>query len=132
MRAYIDSNIFIYHALMHRQLFKPCKRILEDVLEGNLDAFTSVLTLTEVYHVISKETDGDKAEQAINAILSLPLEVKDMHISTVILAMRKSENLQIFDRIHLTTAEEYQADCILTNDSDFEKTNLKIIRPIDY
>lgn len=132
MRAYIDSNIFIYYALRHRELFEPCKRILGDIVNGRLDAFTSVLALTEVYHVISKETERDKAERAINAILSLPIEVKDIFVSTFLLVMRRSENLQVFDSIHLTVAEEYQADCVITNDSDLEKGNLEVVRPIDY
>lgn len=52
---YVDANIFIYVLLAHPRLLMPCKRFLEKVERGTIQAIASPLMLDEVAYKIIVE-----------------------------------------------------------------------------
>ncbi|MEK6878990.1 MAG: type II toxin-antitoxin system VapC family toxin, partial [Nanoarchaeota archaeon] len=51
---YLDANIFIYAVLDNKEKGQFCKKLLEQVGIGKINAGTSVLTWDEVIHSLKK------------------------------------------------------------------------------
>ena len=61
MRAFIDSNIFIYAAQAHREFGEGSIKIARDIEKGRLEAYTTSLNLSEVAEVIQRYDSKDTA-----------------------------------------------------------------------
>ena len=61
MRTYIDSNIFLYAVLYDDERAQRCRKVLSEIVDGKLEAVTSVLTWDEFTHVVEKVLDRPSA-----------------------------------------------------------------------
>jgi len=48
--AFIDTNIFLYNSLQIQKYLKSCKNFLSRIESGEINGFTSVLVLNEVWY----------------------------------------------------------------------------------
>lgn len=134
--SYIDINVFIYWLGNHPAYGeKSCNWIekIENAPPGKY--VTSVLTLYEILVIIAGLTGGSLKdstfiERLIDSIMSLkglmiePLRLEDL---TRGVNLMREYRLDYEDSLHLATALRKNVKEIISNDKDFDKTNLSRI-----
>lgn len=135
MRAFIDSNIFIYAAQAHPKFGKACKIIMEDIESRKIDATTSVLNIAEVGEVLDRNVSRKDAANVIGLLLALPMDIEDIVKEHEIdaLSIFSTSKANYFDTIFIALMKEKFIDTIITNDSHFEEIKgIKVIKPLNY
>jgi hypothetical protein len=132
--SYVDVNIFVYwlgnHPLLGKAAYKWIKKI-ENATKGKY--VTSSLTLYETLVIIAGLTgrslkDKRLVEDVINAMVHLkglliaPLKPEDF---TQAVKLMKEYDIDYEDSIHLTVALRKGVKEIVTNDKDFDGTQLR-------
>ena len=123
MRYYFDANVFAYYALREPPYFERCLKILQKVMAREVEGIVSIQTLGEVYNVVRKLKGFEAAEEATQAILSMPVEFMgaDPAIFVHSRELARRNLLSIWDAMHLASALRASADVFVTNDADFKK-----------
>lgn len=121
---YIDSNVFLYPILYQGKKTDNAKKILKEMVNGDIACATSSLTLDEVIWVIMNETHREKALQIGKDIMTLPnlkiLDVTNKHILLSISLMEKYKKLRPRDAIHLAVCTTAGIFRFITDDADFD------------
>lgn len=125
---YLDSNVFIYPALYEGEKADQAAELLKDIVAGEERAATASLTIDEVVWILSKEASREEALKEGERLLMLPnlriLEVSGETIATALGHMQKHRKLSPRDAIHLATATDHGIYTIITDDTDFEDTDV--------
>lgn len=135
MKVFIDSNIFIYAAQAHPKFGESCKKILEDIESGKLEAITSVLNIAEVTEFIDRNEDRKASISVLELLLALPMDVecvvKEHEVDALsIFSLSKATYI---DTVFVAVMKEKFIDTIITNDSHFKDIKgIKVIKPLDY
>lgn len=120
---YLDSNVFIYPLLYQGKKADNAKKILSEMVDGDISCATSALTLDEVMWVIMNETNREKALQIGKDIMTLPnlriLDVTNEHIMQSITLMEKYKKMKPRDAIHLAVCTTAGIFRFITDDDDF-------------
>ncbi len=123
MKRYIDSNIFLNALLKEKKEKENAVKIIENIVSGKMEAFTSALTWDEITYVLKKFFGKEIAEKQGSKFLKMPnLEL----ISTTKDIITKSQEIFVKyqinprDAIHAASAMSINAD-IISEDSDFDK-----------
>ena len=135
MRAFIDSNIFIYAAQAHPKFGKACKKIVEDIESRKIEATTSVLNVAEVAEVIDRNVDRKASINVVELLLALPMDIEDVVKEHEIdaLSIFALSKANYFDTVFAAVMKEKFIDTIITNDSHFEEIKgIKSIKPLNY
>ncbi len=122
---YIDANVFVYY-LLHQESDK--KRIaaadlLSKVVDGSLQAATSVLTWDEIMWVLRKRIGKDAAVIEVAKFLEFPnLRFLDVKESTISISQYvvKEYGIDPRDAIHIACCIENSIGEIISDDSDFD------------
>jgi predicted nucleic acid-binding protein len=122
IRAYLDTNVFLY-ALGQDSRFKaPCRRIVQAVAEGELAGETSVLTLQELVHQRRRRGDGyaiDRGREV--AAVCGALHPVDYAVSLDALRLvEEHPRLGTGDAFHAATALAHDLDVLISADADFD------------
>lgn len=128
-KVFIDTAPIIYYIEGHPEFGRHVKKVVEAFQSGQIKAYSSVITITEV---ISKPISDGKEELA-DRFINFLKHGKNFEIISItdLIAERagrlKGEYafLRALDAIQLSSAIEIGADAFLTND-----TKLKSIREI--
>lgn len=135
MRAFIDSNIFIYAAQAHPEFGKSCKKILQDIESRKIQATTTVLNIAEVAEFIDRNENRKASINVIELLLALPMDIEDVVKEHEIdaLSIFSTSRANYFDTVFVAVMKEKFIDTIITNDSHFEDVKgIKVIKPLDY
>lgn len=135
MRAFIDSNVFIYVAQAHPEFGEACKKILKDIELRNIEAVTSVLNIAEVAEFIDRNENRKAATNVVELLLALPMDIEDVVKEHEIdaLSIFSTSKASYFDTVFVAVMKEKFIDTIITNDSHFEDVKgIKVIKPLDY
>ena len=135
MRAFIDSNVFIYAAQAHPQFGEACKKILQDIESGKIQATTTVLNIAEVAEFIERNDNRKASINVIELLLALPMDVEDVVKEHEIdaLSIFSALKANYFDTVFVAVMKEKFIDTIITNDSHFEGVKgIKVIKPLEY
>lgn len=135
MRAFIDSNIFIYAAQAHPKFGKTCKKIIEDIESRKIEATTSVLNVAEVAEVIDRNVNRKASVNVVELLLALPMDIEDVVKEHEVDALSIFSTLEAnyFDTVFVAVMKEKFIDTIITNDSHFEDIKgIKVIKPLGY
>lgn len=121
---YIDSNVFLYPVLYSDlEESENARRILSQIENKDIQAYTSTLTWDEVSYVAEKllgKTDAiEVGKKFINFpfLRFIPVDDEIMRRSQVI---REKYHLKPRDSIHLSSAIERNISEIITDDADFD------------
>jgi len=122
IRAYIDTNIYIYVAIRNVKYFDLCKEILRDIMRGRVEAYGSSLVAIEILGSLSK-IDPYIANETLKSYISMP--IKNLKITEEILLIAAYLNMQVnlrYDAIHVALAIKNNIPNIITNDvNNFKK-----------
>lgn len=134
LKAYVDSNIFVYSMFAHPMYGGACKAVIDDLQNGVLVGVVSTLVPLEVMSV-AVEHDPKKADLAVTIVYSLPLEIfgvdQTVLSSASDLALRYG--LSGYDAVHLATARKAMVKNLISNDDDFRRVReIKLVKPLDY
>ena len=126
---YLDANTFVFSILNTENYGNKAAAILQKIQQGEEKAMTSVLTIDEVFWAVKKNRGIEKALEAGQALLAFPnLEViaADREIAFMALKIIEESRLDPRDAFHAATAIIEKADCIVSNDTHFDRVkNLK-------
>ena len=121
---YFDSNVFILPALYEGKRSREAAEWLRKMVEGEIEASTSALTLDEVVWIISQESSKEEALRESERILELPhlkiLDVKSEDAVRMINYQRKYEGLKPRDAVHLSVAVRNGIHTVVSDDDDFD------------
>ena len=124
---YVDSNVFIYPVLYTDAKAKRCGRILQDIISQEFQAVTSALTWDEFTYVVMRTLGRKTAAEQSGKLLAFP-HLLFMEVDTKVLQeahrLINTHNLRPRDAIHLATALLHKADCVISDDSDFDKAGI--------
>ncbi|MBI4451636.1 type II toxin-antitoxin system VapC family toxin [Candidatus Woesearchaeota archaeon] len=131
MKAYIDSNVFVFYILKNPERAARCQQLLRKIVSGDIEAFSSVFTLSETHYAISPRLGRAAATQAVQALLSLPITFVPVDLSVLSEGLYQSEehDISIYDAIHAATALIAGAECVFSYDKDFDKTEVERREP---
>jgi len=132
-RQYIDVNIFIYWLGGHPQYGEKAKKWIENIEKKRGEFITSTLTLYETLIIMAGLTgktlsDKEFVNDIITSLTSLknlrfiPLEKEDY---TKAIEYINKFKLDLEDAIHYTIAKRSHANTIISNDKDYDKTDIQ-------
>ncbi|MFH0850059.1 MAG: type II toxin-antitoxin system VapC family toxin [Candidatus Bathyarchaeota archaeon] len=131
--VYIDTNIFDYVALRHPKYGPPCKRILDDVVNGGLKAHCSQLVPIEILGSLSR-IDRDIAFGAVLAFYSFPIAM--IPLTERIIRDASALTLETgvgYDAVHAAAMRSRGLKTVVTEDVDhWKKLGVEIVRPLEY
>ncbi len=130
-RKYVDTNVFVYWLCGHPTLGEKAKKWIEKIeKEGNY--ITSTLTLYETILIIAGLANKDlKDREFVKTIINSLLSLKGLKIEPIIkddftkAIELMNLGLDLEDSLHLAVALRKNTKEIISNDSDFDKTNIK-------
>lgn len=123
MRTYIDSNIFLYAVLYDDERAQRCRKVLSRIVDGELEAVTSVLTWDEFTHVVEKVLDRPSAVVEGERFLHFPRLVFLPCTPDVLIRaqqLRATTTIGARDSIHAASALVAGAATLLSEDRDFD------------
>lgn len=130
-RIYIDTAPFIYFVERHTDYFAKMFRIVDLIEAQPLQAFTSVLTLTEIMVQPLRMGNTNLAQDYLDILVSrddYTLVSITAEIAITAGAIRARYSLRTPDAIHVATAIETDCDTILTNDAAMKRvTDLNVL-----
>ena len=133
LSAYIDTNIFDYVALRHPKYGLPCKRILDDIVEGSLKAHCSHLVPIEILGSLSR-IDRNIAYGAVLAFYSFPIAMIPLSERVI----REASTLTLetgigYDAVHAAAMRSRGLKTVITEDVDhWRRLGAEIVRPMEY
>lgn len=117
---YLDSNIFVIGANPNDKRQEKAILLLELVEEGEIDAFTSVITVDEVVYTLSSIVSQKKAEKVWGDMMNEPgLQIKDLDKKKTVSARKYFPELDPRDALHFQTFKSSEAEKLVTEDKDF-------------
>jgi len=134
LRAYVDSNIFVYSMFAHPIFGKACKKIIDDLQIGVLQGIASTLVPMEVMSV-AIEHDPSKADVTVTSMYSLPLTIVEISQDILLLAsnIALKYSLSGYDAVHVATCLKSDTQTMISNDDELKRVNeIKLIKPLDY
>jgi predicted nucleic acid-binding protein len=123
MRTYVDANIFLYAVLYDDARGQRCRKVLEAIVQGTVDAVTSTLTWDEFAHVVERVSGRPSAVLEGERFLHFPrLSFHPCTAEVLIHAqrLRGETALGARDSIHAATARIVSAAVFLSEDADFD------------
>ena len=135
MRAFVDSNIFIYAVQSHPIFGKKCRQIIEDIENEKTSAVTSSLNISEIGEVISRYVGKVEAIKAVELVSALPMSIEPVTKENTIdaISIYCKYNINYADAIMVSVMKEKFIDTIITNDKHFDKLKeIDVIKPNRY
>lgn len=120
--------------LAHPVYGKACKHIIDDIQNGQIEAYCSFLVPIELLGSLAR-IDAEKASLAVAAFFSLPVNMIQIDERT----LRDAASIMVdsgvsYDSIHAAGMQREGLDTIITEDiTDWKKIkNVKIFRSLEY
>ncbi|RLE94816.1 MAG: hypothetical protein DRN04_01860 [Thermoprotei archaeon] len=118
IKAYIDTNIFIYAIVKHPLLGETCTRILRDMKNKVYEAYGSHLVAIELMGALSK-INPSSAKRALKLYLALDLTIVPLTEEVLTLAATINEVVNIkYDAVHAAITMLNNIPVVITNDRD--------------
>jgi len=133
---YLDANVFLNAILNREKEGEKARDLIQKLQKGEMAAATSALSFDEVFWVVKKHRDFNKALKASKAFLEIPnltfLEVDDETLWSA-LSLAEKYRLAPRDAIHLACALNHGISTIISEDEDFDRIKeIKRRRILDF
>ncbi|MEX0795534.1 MAG: type II toxin-antitoxin system VapC family toxin [Acidimicrobiia bacterium] len=136
MKAFLDTNVFLYAVGVHSQYRDPCRRILAGAGRGEFQAVVNIEVLQEYVHVRSRKGIGrdDAALESTDIVSSC--RVEDVDMATFQVALRTfvaTPAVGLRDALHAATAASQLVDGVVSADRGFDAVpGLTRYDPVDF
>lgn len=109
-RISLDSNIFIYYLDRNSEFYSQSKKLLTQLISGNLKA------TTQVPSKLTKQT-----EKYFSKIPNISLQEVNIEIAKLAAQIRRQEGFKFVDVVQLATAVFTESKAFITNDTRLKK-----------
>ena len=117
----LDSNIFSYHFHQHPVFGLTAKSIFDKMSLDNLQAVTSLITLTEILSIKAPLVKLKELEKLFKETPNLTIVEFGYAIATQTARIRRKYKFKIPDAIQLATALQAKTQAFITNDEQLKK-----------
>ena len=124
MKAFIDTNIFIYAMELHPTYSEAASRILAMVDSGEIDGYTSSLVILEICWYLESRERLREMQEAIDLIKGSKIRIMESSLQDIKQAVKdKTEyaGIDLNDLINYNLMRRQGLDVIYTNDSHFQR-----------
>ncbi len=136
MKVFIDTNIPMYAAGKDHPFKNNCLEILEEIIAGNIEAYTDTEVLQEIlyrfYHIQKREM-GIQLSNYFSTIMTgaaLPIQHEDMVLAISLFSKKDYEKLSPRNLIHLAVMFNHKINKIITTDQAFTSvSDIEVIHP---
>lgn len=118
----LDTTVLVYAVGAEHPLRDPCRRLVEAIADGQLEATTTVEVIQEFAHVRSRRRGRSDAARLSNdyAELLAPLiTVSPEDLRAGLTLFEHHERLGAFDAVLAATAGAHEATALVSTDSAF-------------
>jgi uncharacterized protein len=120
----LDTTVLVYAKGAAHPLRDPCRRLIDAITEGELDATSTVEVIQEFVHVRAQRRErsdavrlgGDYAD-----LLAPLLTVEDEHLRRGLSLFECNERLGAFDAVLAATALDVNASALVSADGAFAR-----------
>ena len=126
----LDTNIFIYYFQQHSQFGDSAKKIFESLVEDNVRAVTSIITLIELLSLKIPEIEVDKFKSLYLETPNLTTIDINQTIGIDAARIRRVYGYRLPDAIQLATCLYAKAEKFITKDlrlKNFPETTIDAI-----
>lgn len=128
MKILLDTNIILDYVLERKKFVKEARLLMQISFNKELIAYISGSSITDIYYIVQKYKNKQKALFFIKEIISF-IEVSNID-KTVILSAINSNFSDFEDAVHNFSAINSNIEIIVTrNPSDFKDSTIKIYTP---
>lgn len=120
---FIDSNVFFYAKIFDLEYGDACAKILDEIVNGELEAITSTLIVIELANALRKFGLNTEVKEVIDAVFSLDIRIYEADSFDVRNAARNFDEFRIspYDCVHATVMRKAGIFDIISADKDFDK-----------
>lgn len=118
----LDTTVLVYAKGAEHPFRDPCRRLVEAIAEGAIEATTSVEVIQEYVHVRARRRDrGDAASTGRDYVelLSPLLNVTTEHLRQGLTLFERGSELGAFDAVLAAAASASGATCLVSADTAF-------------
>ena len=118
----LDTTVLVYAKGAEHPLRNPCRRLIDAIAEGQLEATTTVEVIQEFVHVRARRrarSDAVALGCDYADLLAPLLTVEDEHLRRGLSLFEHNERLGAFDAILAATALDTGASALVSADSAF-------------
>jgi predicted nucleic acid-binding protein len=130
-KIFIDTDIFLDTILKRKPHFEFSNKLIGLCEQGEVDGFTSSLVIANIYYIVNRLTNHEKALRSISKIRSIirVLPFTDKEIGESINGGFKDFE----DSVQYFISVNNQIPRLVTrNIKDFKKANISVLSPHDY
>jgi predicted nucleic acid-binding protein len=123
VRAFIDTNVFIYAAGAPHPYKEPCREILRKVGAGSLDGTTNAEVLQELLYVLGRRTERKIARSVVENVIKLIPDLLSIGAPELELAaqlLEKHETLSARDVVHIASMRLHGIRNVVSFDRHFD------------
>lgn len=118
----LDTTVLVYAKGADHPLRGPCRKLIEAVAEGRIEATTTVEAIQEFVHVRSRRrgrTDAAELGRDYAALLSPLLAVSSENLERGLRLFEENERIGAFDAVLAAAAIAAGAEALVSADEDF-------------
>ncbi len=132
IKAYIDTNIFVYAILHHPGYGELCAEILRDIEKKIFEAHGSHFVALELLGSLSR-ISPHIARRAVEDYLSVDMTLLDIDIEAIRLASMINEEVNVkYDAVHAALMLLNNIPVVITNDvDDWERISKNFAKIVD-
>jgi len=124
MRAFLDTNIFLYSAGKPHPEREACVQILQRLAEGTLEATANTEVIQEILHVLTRR--GQRAQalalaRRITVLCPGLLPVTSGDMVEAVRLLEKYPRLSVRDAVHAATMLRNGLMTLISTDPDFDQ-----------
>lgn len=135
MTAFVDTSVIMYAAGSDHPLRAPCRRVLEQVADGELDAVISAEVVQEIIHrFVAVRRQALGAAIAVDAMdLFAPvLPITHATVRRIPELLVRHPGLAARDLLHVATCQQEGIEVIISTDRGFDAVpGIRRIDPVE-
>lgn len=129
----LDTTVLVYAKGSDHPLRKPCRKLIQTIADGALEATTTVEAIQEFVHVRARRrgrADAAELGRDYSTLLSPLLPVSAEHLNRGLGLFEDSEGIGAFDAVLAAATIDAGAEALVSADDDFgQLTGLRHVVP---
>jgi predicted nucleic acid-binding protein len=131
IKILLDTNVVLDIALQRPHFYNDAANIFKKICEKKIQAFVSASTITDIFYILQKENNKEKASQFLLRLIQV-IDIVGIDREIILDALALGWN-DFEDAVQNCVAQRNGIDIIVTrNVKDYEQSKMKIFSPADF